>query len=79
MPVTVSIPTPLRGFTSGRDTVELAGETVGQVLEGLLAAHTGLKRAGPSGTGPTTRRGGAGRSALSTCPLGASLGGAARR
>jgi len=44
MSVTVSIPTPLRPFTSGRDTLELPGETVGQVLEQLLATHTGLKR-----------------------------------
>jgi sulfur-carrier protein adenylyltransferase/sulfurtransferase len=44
MSVTVSIPTPLRPFTGGRDTLELAGETVGQVLEQLLATHTGLKR-----------------------------------
>jgi sulfur-carrier protein adenylyltransferase/sulfurtransferase len=44
MSVTVSIPTPLRPFTAGHDTVELAGDTVGQVLDGLLAAHTGLKR-----------------------------------
>jgi adenylyltransferase/sulfurtransferase len=44
MPVTVSIPTPLRAFTAGHDTIELAGDTVGQVLDGLLAAHTGLKR-----------------------------------
>src|SRR5688500_2559742 len=44
MSVTVSIPTPLRSFTAGRDTVELAGDTVGQVLDGLLAAHTDLKR-----------------------------------
>jgi sulfur-carrier protein adenylyltransferase/sulfurtransferase len=42
--VTVSIPTPLRGFTAGQDTVELQGETVGQVLDGLVAAHTGLKQ-----------------------------------
>ncbi len=44
MSVTVSIPTPLRPFTAGDDTVELTGDTVGQVLDGLLAAHTGLKR-----------------------------------
>ena len=44
MSVTVSIPTPLRAFTGGHDTIELAGDTVGQVLDGLLAAHTGLKR-----------------------------------
>jgi molybdopterin/thiamine biosynthesis adenylyltransferase/rhodanese-related sulfurtransferase/molybdopterin converting factor small subunit len=44
MPVTVAIPTPLRGFTAGQDTVQLAGDTVGQVLDGLMAAHTGLRR-----------------------------------
>ena len=44
MSVTVSIPTPLRGFTAGQDSVELPGDTVGQVLNGLLATHAGLKR-----------------------------------
>ena len=44
MPVTVSIPTPLRPFTGGHESIELAGDTVGQVLDGLMAAHTGLKR-----------------------------------
>ncbi len=44
MTITVSIPTPLRGFTGGRDTIDLPGETVGQVLDGLLAAHAGLRR-----------------------------------
>ena len=44
MSITVSIPTPLRSFTAGRDTIELQGETVGQVLDGLLTAHSGLKQ-----------------------------------
>jgi molybdopterin/thiamine biosynthesis adenylyltransferase/rhodanese-related sulfurtransferase/molybdopterin converting factor small subunit len=44
MSVTVSIPTPLRSFTAGKDTVELDGDTVGQVLDGLLTTHAGLKR-----------------------------------
>ena len=44
MPVTVSIPTPLRPFTGGDDSVTLTGDTVGQVLEGLVAKHGGLKR-----------------------------------
>jgi sulfur-carrier protein adenylyltransferase/sulfurtransferase len=44
MSVTVSIPTPLRSFTAGHDSIELAGDTVGQVLNGLVAAHAGLKR-----------------------------------
>jgi adenylyltransferase/sulfurtransferase len=44
MPVTVSIPTPLRPFTAGDDSIVLAGETVGQVLDGLIAKYGGLKR-----------------------------------
>ena len=44
MSITVSIPTPLRSFTAGRDSIELSGDTVGQVLDGLLAAHGGLRR-----------------------------------
>ena len=44
MPITVSIPTPLRSFTAGQDTIELDGDTVGQVLDGLLTTHAGLKR-----------------------------------
>ena len=44
MPVTVSIPTPLRPFTAGRDTVELAGDTVGEVLDALVGTHRALKR-----------------------------------
>jgi adenylyltransferase/sulfurtransferase len=44
MPVTVSIPTPLRPFTGGDDAVVLTGETVGQVLDELIARHGGLKR-----------------------------------
>jgi molybdopterin converting factor small subunit len=42
MSVTVSIPTPLRSFTAGQDSIELAGDTVGQVLDGLMATHAGL-------------------------------------
>jgi len=44
MSVTVSIPTPLRSFTGGSDAVELPGSTVGEVLDGLLRIHAGLKR-----------------------------------
>ncbi len=44
MSVTVTIPTPLRNFTGGRDAVELPGATVGEVIDGLLSAHGGLKR-----------------------------------
>jgi sulfur-carrier protein adenylyltransferase/sulfurtransferase len=44
MSVTVSIPTPLRSFTGGHEAVQLAGSTVGEVLDGLLTAHGALKR-----------------------------------
>jgi sulfur-carrier protein adenylyltransferase/sulfurtransferase len=44
MSVTVAIPTPLRNFTGGRDAVDVPGATVGEVLDGLLSEHTGLKR-----------------------------------
>ena len=44
MSVTVSIPTPLRSFTGGRDAVDVSGATVGEVLDGLLTTHAGLKR-----------------------------------
>ena len=44
MSVTVSIPTPLRGFTGGRDAVDVRGATVAQVLDDLLPAHSGLRR-----------------------------------
>jgi sulfur-carrier protein adenylyltransferase/sulfurtransferase len=44
MSVTVAIPTPLRTFTGGRDAVDIGGATVGEVLDGLLSEHAGLKR-----------------------------------
>src|SRR6185295_17008041 len=44
MSVTVSIPTPLRSFTAGKDSIQLAGDTVGQVLDELLSSHSALKR-----------------------------------
>ena len=44
MSVTVAIPTPLRNFTGGRDAVDVSGATVGEVLDGLLSEHGGLRR-----------------------------------
>jgi molybdopterin converting factor small subunit len=40
----VSIPTALRQFTEQKDTVEFAGATVGEVLNGLSAEFTGLRQ-----------------------------------
>lgn len=43
MPVTVRIPTPLRGLTGNRSQVAAAGATVAEVLEDLARAHPGLR------------------------------------
>lgn len=40
----VSIPTPLRQFTEQKDTVEFAGATVGEVLNGLAGEFGGLRQ-----------------------------------
>ena len=39
----VRIPTPLRPHAGGRDSVDAAGSTVGEVLTALTAAHPELK------------------------------------
>lgn len=43
MPVQVRIPTPLRKFTGGKDTVEASGASIGEVLTDLDSKHPGLK------------------------------------
>ena len=43
MAVTVRIPTPLRRFTNDQSDVEIAGGTVGEVVDNLEAAHAGIK------------------------------------
>lgn len=40
----ILIPTPLRQFTGGADTVEATGTTVGEALAALTAAHPDLKK-----------------------------------
>jgi molybdopterin converting factor small subunit len=40
----ILIPTPLRQFTGGADTVEATGATVGELLGALTTAHPGLKK-----------------------------------
>jgi molybdopterin synthase sulfur carrier subunit len=42
--IKVLIPTPLRKFTGEADTVTLEGESVGAVLQALIAAHSGLSK-----------------------------------
>ncbi len=38
------IPTPLRQFTGGQDTVEVEASTVGEALDKLTSQHTELRR-----------------------------------
>ncbi len=40
----ILIPTPLRQFTGGADTVEATGATVGELLGALVTAHPDLKK-----------------------------------
>ena len=40
----ILIPTPLRQFTGGADTVEATGATVGELLGALTTAHPDLKK-----------------------------------
>jgi adenylyltransferase/sulfurtransferase len=43
MPVTVQIPTPLRGLTGNRSQVQARGATVRQVIDDLERSHPGLR------------------------------------
>jgi molybdopterin/thiamine biosynthesis adenylyltransferase/rhodanese-related sulfurtransferase/molybdopterin converting factor small subunit len=40
----ILIPTPLRAFTGGKDALELEGNTVGDLLQALIAQHGDLRR-----------------------------------
>ena len=40
----ISIPTPLRQFTNGQDTIALEGGTVGELLDALTLQFPGLKQ-----------------------------------
>ena len=44
MAVKILIPTPLRPYVDGRDTLELEGANVGELLERLAGEHTALKQ-----------------------------------
>ena len=43
MSVQVRIPTPLRRFTDGKDTVSVQASNVGELLDNLESSHPGLK------------------------------------
>ena len=44
MPTQILIPTPLRPFTDKLDTVEVDGQTVGELLQGLTTRYGALKQ-----------------------------------
>jgi molybdopterin converting factor small subunit len=44
MPNTIHIPTPLRPFTDKKESVEVTGATVGELLADLTKKHEGLKK-----------------------------------
>lgn len=41
---TIKIPTPLRAYTGGNAVIEVAGETVGDVLNDLTTQHPDLRQ-----------------------------------
>ena len=44
MPNIIHIPTPLRAFTDKKESVEVSGATVGELLTDLTKKHDGLRR-----------------------------------
>src|SRR6185295_13422812 len=44
MPVTITIPTPLRQFASGQSEVQVDAQTAGEALNQLTATHGELRR-----------------------------------
>lgn len=43
MPVTVKVPTPLRKFTAGAESVQGTGDTVGGLVENLENRYPGIR------------------------------------
>lgn len=43
MPVTVKVPTPLRKFTAGAESVDGNGATVGALVDDLEQRHAGIR------------------------------------
>jgi len=41
--IKVRIPTPLRPMTGGKNVVEIAGNTVSEIIDNLGSAHPGIK------------------------------------
>ena len=41
--MTIHIPTPLRTYTAGKESISVDGTTIAAALDALVAAHPGLK------------------------------------
>ena len=41
--IKVRIPTPLRPMTGGKNEVEIAGNTIAEIIDNLGTAHPGIK------------------------------------
>ena len=55
MPVQVRIPTPLRKFTDGSESVSATGATVGAIVQDVESRHPGLKERICDDTGKVRR------------------------
>ena len=44
MPVTITIPTPLRQFTGGQSEIQVEASTAGEALDQLTTTHSELRR-----------------------------------
>ncbi len=44
MPITITIPAPLRQFASGQSQITVEANTAGEALDQLTSTHTGLRR-----------------------------------
>ena len=44
MPVTITIPTPLRQFAGGQSEIQVEANTAGEALDQLTATHSELRR-----------------------------------
>ncbi|CUS77628.1 molybdopterin synthase subunit MoaD [Candidatus Kryptonium thompsonii] len=44
MPVKITIPTPLRPYTENRDTIEVEGQTIRELLKDMTERYPQLKR-----------------------------------
>jgi len=44
MPVTITIPTPLRQFADGQSEIQIDARTAGEALDKLTSTHTELRR-----------------------------------